>query len=1207
MTAETQSDSNVKASDPLESLFRPSMFWTSNRCVPSGWTEHVPFAFWLVDVLRPRTIVELGVHNGMSYSAMCQAVKSLGLPARCFAVDTWKGDEQAGFYSEDVYRDFSAFHDQHYAAFSCLIRSTFQEALAHFDDGSIDLLHIDGFHAYEAVRGDFESWLPKVAANGIVLFHDTNVREGRFGVHRFWDEVRRDRPHFNFLHGHGLGVLGTGYDYPPALQRLFEAERDGSAASGIRRIFSLLGQNVRIWEDKKMLAEQDRRIAETIAERDARVADLTGQLAAHQQLVAERHQQIAERDARVADLTDQLAAHQQLVAERHQQIAERDARVADLTGQLAAHQQLVAERDRQIGEESCRLSAQERLVAEAEEKLVDLTDRLAAGERLLAEGSERLAELSARLAAQDAVAAVGHAEIARLNEALAARDHMIAALKHTVVAVRASTSWRLTAPLRGIKLAAAMLARAPRCCAAAARFRAGRAARFIYRHLPVSQRTRMRIKSVAFSRLGFLLKDTTAYQLWAAQRAIASDSVLIAPVVATVPEVAKGDATPPAARWRSAYLELSAFARRVQHERIHGFEPKEIPVLALSEHEATKRAGKLAFESVADPRVSIVIPVYGKFRLTVECLCSVAQARNAASFEIIIVDDGSDDRAIESLARIPGVKYVRNAVNLGFVKTCNHGIAEAVGEYVLVLNNDVQVAGQWLDRLVEAAESMPDVGAVGPKIVYPNGRLQEAGVVINRDATAQLVGVAENPDEPVYNYRREVDYCSGAALLFKKSLFEELGGFDEEFAPSYCEDVDLSLKIRKRGLKILYVPDAVVVHHLSATTNAMHKSYKGWMIVRNQQKLAERWQEAIDRMNDVRLIAFYLPQFHPIPENDAWWGKGFTEWRNVAKARPNFAGHEQPLLPADLGFYDLRLPEAMMAQASLARRYGIHGFCFYYYWFGGKRLLEAPIEHMLASGKPDFPFCLCWANENWTRRWDGRNADILMQQDHTEADDFAVIEDVARFMRHPSYIRIQGKPVFSVYQVGIFPDIAATAARWRQRCREIGIGEIFLARVDSLDAAIKNADPRSFGFDAAIEFPPHSAGTLVETPPLVNPSFRGHAYDYAELARTFMRRSMPAYPLFRGVVPRWDNTARRQDAAHVFIGSNPGAYQAWLQAAIEQTRAVHHGDARIVFINSWNEWAEGAHLEPDNLFGHSYLQATRDALDAGLLTKDGET
>ncbi len=263
------SGSGETAHESLAPIFRRSIFWTPERDAPSAWVEHVPFAFWLVDVLRPRRIVELGTHNGVSYSAMCQAVKTLGLATSCFAIDTWKGDEHAGFYGDDVYRDLAAFHDRRYGAFSQLVRSSFDEALHHFEDGSIDLLHIDGLHTYEAVRHDYESWLPKLSDNAIVLFHDTNVRERNFGVFRLWNEITAGRPHFSFLHEHGLGVLCHGRDYPDALWALFRADEDGRLGSAIREIFATVGRSVRLSEQVSELS----RLRQALA---ARLDELAG-------------------------------------------------------------------------------------------------------------------------------------------------------------------------------------------------------------------------------------------------------------------------------------------------------------------------------------------------------------------------------------------------------------------------------------------------------------------------------------------------------------------------------------------------------------------------------------------------------------------------------------------------------------------------------------------------------------------------------------------------------------------------------------------------------------------------------------------------------------------------------------------------------------------------------------------------------------------
>lgn len=347
-----------------------------------------------------------------------------------------------------------------------------------------------------------------------------------------------------------------------------------------------------------------------------------------------------------------------------------------------------------------------------------------------------------------------------------------------------------------------------------------------------------------------------------------------------------------------------------------------------------------------------------------------------------------------------------------------------------------------------------------------------------------------------------------------------------------------------------------------------------------------------------RLIAFYLPQFHPIAENDQWWGAGFTEWANVAKAQPNFEGHYQPRLPADLGYYDLRVAEVMEQQADLARRYGIQGFCYHYYWFGGRRLLEMPLERMLETGRPDFPFCLCWANENWTRRWDGQEHEVLMAQSHSDEDDEAVIRDLMRYFRRPNYIRVNGKPLFLVYRPSLFPDIRRTARRWRALCREEGIGEICLALVESFELAQDNDASKMQGFDAAVEFPPHQAPSPIDPPGrLLNPEFAGWVNDYRAIAKMYLAKPHPNYLRFRGLMPDWDNSARRQNHAHIFHHSSPEAYKAWLAGLIEQTCERCVGDERLIFINAWNEWAEGAYLEPDRRYGYAYLQATREALE----------
>jgi len=639
------------------------------------WVEHIPLGMFLVDVLRPRVLVELGTFSGVSFCAFCQAVKELGTGTRCYAVDTWQGDPHNGYYGPEVLRELKSHHDPLYGGFSCLIQSTFDEALSHFENGSIDLLHIDGFHAYEAVRRDFENWLPKMSDRGVKLFHDINVRELDFGVWKLWEEVKPRYPHFEATWGQGLGLLAVGNQQPDLLRSLCNSPE--------------------------------------------------------------------------GKLTE----------------------VRDFFCQLGLRLELARERD----------------------------------------------ELTAKLQEQSNV--IG--------------------------------SFQQSLPMR-----------------------------FFY----------------IWSRKG-------------------------------VGGVA-----------HHAIAKLSAISRQLTIGR---------------HHRRTK----------------------------------------------------SDNR----------------------------------------------------------------------------------------------------------------------------------------------------------------------------------------------------------QMN-VRPIALYLPQYHPIPENDSWWGEGFTEWTNVSRARPRFSRHFQPHVPADLGFYDLRLPEARQAQADLAREYGIYGFCYYSYWFNGKRLLSRPFDETLASGQPDFPFCLCWANENWTRIWDGLDKDILMEQSYSEEDDRQHIRWLANAFRDKRYIKVGDRPLFLVYRARSIPDPVKTTSIWRDEARKLGFRELYLCRVESF--AEEHECPACLGFDASVEFQPDWSSFPTLTMPLRRGRMwqyltrwglsseayqQNDVYSYKRLAELMRRRDLPPYKRFPCVTPGWDNSSRRKRGAIILKGSTPKLYRRWLEATLARFEPYGPGE-NLMFINAWNEWGEGSHLEPDKRWGRAYLEATRSAL-----------
>jgi lipopolysaccharide biosynthesis protein len=347
----------------------------------------------------------------------------------------------------------------------------------------------------------------------------------------------------------------------------------------------------------------------------------------------------------------------------------------------------------------------------------------------------------------------------------------------------------------------------------------------------------------------------------------------------------------------------------------------------------------------------------------------------------------------------------------------------------------------------------------------------------------------------------------------------------------------------------------------------------------------------------VRVIAFYLPQFHATPENDLWWGAGFTEWTNVRRGEPQFTGHYQPHVPGELGYYDLSQTAVRMAQAELARNHGVHGFCYYFYWFNGKRLLDRPLNDMLASGAPDFPFCICWANENWTRRWDGLEHEVLMEQIYSDADAEALMRTLLPVFRDSRYIRVAGRPLLLIYKPHLIPDPASVAATWRRIAAEAGEAEIHLCACETGDVV----DPRSYGFDAAVEFPPHRhhAMWLNARTPGLRSDFTGIVTSYRSQIVQSLDRHPGRYPVFRTVMPAWDNTARRRAQGTIFAGSSPELFAHWAEAIVAETRSRFAGDERIVFVNAWNEWGEGCHLEPDQRFGGQYLEALRDGLIAG--------
>ncbi|GJD34080.1 D-inositol-3-phosphate glycosyltransferase [Methylobacterium aerolatum] len=346
----------------------------------------------------------------------------------------------------------------------------------------------------------------------------------------------------------------------------------------------------------------------------------------------------------------------------------------------------------------------------------------------------------------------------------------------------------------------------------------------------------------------------------------------------------------------------------------------------------------------------------------------------------------------------------------------------------------------------------------------------------------------------------------------------------------------------------------------------------------------------------VKTFAFYLPQMHPIPENDAFWGTGFTEWRNLSRGQPRFAGHYQPRTPRDLGYYDLLDPRTIRKQVHAAQNSGIFGFCYYFYWFNGRRVLEKPLDLFVQDESLTMPFCLMWANENWTRRWDGQEQDILLRQDYDPGHDEALFDCLAGYFASPRYYRIGGRPLLTIYRPGIIPNAVDFFRRLRAGIKaRLGVEPILF-----MSQAFGDEDPRPFGLDGAMEFPPHKvtarANDTAQSQHVLDWNFSGQVFDYDEVATIALADEPDAFPLIKTVLPMWDNDARKQGSGLCIHGSTPAKFSAWFEATCAiACRSPIEGEP-LVFVNAWNEWCEGAYLEPDLHHGWAYLNAVARVL-----------
>ena len=860
-------------SDPHLLLAHPFSLTMPHRLtgIPS-WHEHIPFAFALVAAIQPRVLVELGTYRGDSYCAFCQVVDGLALPTTCYAVDTWQGDDHAGRYGEEVFEELRGYHDSRYGRFSRLVRSTFDEARSHFADGSVDLLHIDGLHTWEAVAHDFESWKAKLSDRAVVLLHDINVREREFGVWRLWKELADRHPGFAFVHGHGLGVLAVGAEAPAEVLALCALPAEGQAV--IRDRFAALGSRVGLMGQLDLA--------------NGRLRDAEARLASSEQGLAQRDQRIQALAQEAKSLAAELARRDQVASQLETEGAELRQRLRSTEEGARILLERVQANDRSLGgfrEELERLSG---LITEGKrgwiERLVGWirkSNRIRLVRRKLRRG-ELLDGKDPRMSLPGATTVTGNGPIAWLRRKNRAR------LERRTKQVQEMQGGHQAVPTSPSLLAAVSQAS------------------------PQTEPTSPSLAASPVPAIPLGLVPATSEEAWGAYPRLKEEFLQRRATRRATFEIAPRDLV-------KAPAELEAFARGL-----------ELPVVTV-------------------PRVSIIIPVFNHLRDTLECLASVIVHTPSNDYEVIVIDDGSTDRSATVLPLVKRLRYFRNETRVGFPVCCNRSAAMARGELVCFLSNGAQVTPGWLPPLLDTFSSLERVGAAGPKLLDPDGRLQEAGAMINPDLSITEVGQGDDPRKARYGYPREVQCCSVACLVVPRRHFDPVGGFSEELESIDAGACDLQLKLRRVGLRTIYQPGSVVVHRPGGTSEGPPgpSGSTPAKLARSSQWMRERWGDAVDTMHAVRLIAFYLPQFHPIQENEFWWGKGFTEWTNATKAQPAFVGHEQPHLPTDIGLLRSPRPRGDAGSGPPGGRLRDPGFCYYYYWFHGKRLLETPIERLL--------------------------------------------------------------------------------------------------------------------------------------------------------------------------------------------------------------------------------------------------------------------
>lgn len=916
----------------LDELLSPQLSWMFQKPLlldkPSGWWGHVPFAFWLVAAARPRLLVELGSHHGVSYAAFCEAARLAELDCRCFAIDNWQGDAHAGHFGDEVYHELKEFNRSRYSGFSELIRSNFADALEHFADGSIDLLHIDGFHTYESVQRDYQQWSRKLSDRAVILFHDTNVRRDDFGVHRLFAELAPDYPHFEFLHSHGLGLIAHGSQVPAPVRHLCE-QSEGTTCAAVRERFSHAGAR---WECQANEHEMARSFALQVAALEAERVKAGEERAGAEAVAAQRQQELAQEQTQHAQqaalLKDELKQSRDQLAEAEALRIEQCAKTSDLAVELDTTRTRA-----DLLETEQRALQEQYLYAEA--LAVDLRQALDNTRRELDSERETHLEEAQRSHLLEQEIGQLREQVLSLKESSARQAILASALDEAEARTESTRS---------------MLTRSQ----AEAELQTRRLAQDLLAGLPIIRPP------------GLFRRFSLLFRRGHARRNPYADVVRCSPLfdenwyVRTYPDIEYSGIDPAfhylahgglegrdPGPWFSTreYLQYNPDVARnnvnaLLHYELHGrLEKRGVPVPRLTvagaeQHDesldlksAFRRQSLMLLESFLSgdqlleiptseaPILSIVIITHNQAELSFRCLKSLIEVIDTPT-EVLIVDNASTDRTAELLARTRGCRVLQQTENLHFLHAANLGAAQAQGKMLLFLNNDTQVRPGAISSALGAFEDRPDAGAVGGRIILLDGSLQEAGNIVWRNGSCHGYGRGCNPDGEEFQFRREVDYCSGAFLMVPRQLFEQLGGFDTRFAPAYYEEVDLCMRLRQAGHPVIYEPNATITHFefgsAPGNQSAIQLMQSHRLVLRElhaqalQQHcpvgtslLQARTSQSAQRSKRKILL---IDDHIPVPS----WGSGFPRAREVVTTLHRLGAliTYYPMVPAEIDFAD---------------------------------------------------------------------------------------------------------------------------------------------------------------------------------------------------------------------------------------------------------------------------------------------------------------